>query len=295
MSESMGFKVRMAVNTSNTWDSSATALEFVSHDIKETIEIEEDEGLRGTRTRSVERVALGNIKVAGSIKFQPSPAEFEALLPFLLGAAGSSGTYALSESLPDMYLQIDEIASVYTYLLRATSGKIEGAPGKRIELTLNVVGKTLTIGAAGTFGASIPAIDTTARAYMFYDMGSGVTIAGTSYSVDKFELNVDNKIEPTYMQGQTATDLEPTDRVVKLGLQTRYTSTETGLLAAQRSGTAQSASVGFTNGSNSLTFTFGKLVGVANSVVVPGRKGLRMPLEYHVYGVSTTRELVTTA
>ena len=153
----------------------------------------------------------------------------------------------------------------------------------------------MTTASAGSFPGTVPAIDLSVRPYMFYDMGSGITIAATAYSIDKFELVIDNKIEPTYMQGQTATDLEPSDRVITLGIQTKYNAaTELALFTALRAGTPQSANISFVNNSNTMSFTFGKLVGESQSVVIPGRQHLRLPLNYHCYGVSTTKELVAT-
>lgn len=299
MTESMGYKSTMAINPigggTTIFNSSSIRLEYLSHDIKETIELEQDEGLRGTRTRASERIALGNVKIAGSVTFEPTPVEFQALLPFILGTAGSSGTYAEADTLPDLYMMIDQVVEVNTYLLRVNKASFSGQPGKKIKLKLDVVGKTMTQSAAGSFPASVPPSDLTARPYMFWDSGSGITIAGTSYSFDKFELDIDNKIEPTYMHGQYATDLEPTDRQITLSIQTKYTSTEAVLFTAIRAGTAQSGSIAFTNGTNSLGFTFGKLIGFSESVTVPGRQHLRLPLKYQAYGISTTKELVVTA
>lgn len=299
MTESMGYKSAMAINPigggTTIFNGSSIRLEFLSHDIKETIELEQDDGLRGTRTRAAERMALGNVKIAGSVTFEPTPAELQALMPFILGTAGSSGTYAEAETLPDLYMMIDQVVEVNTYLLRVNKASFSGQPGKKIKLKLDVVGKTMTQAAAGSFPATVPAIDLSARPYMFWDSGSGITIAGTVYSFDKFELDIDNKIEPTYMQGQYATDLEPTDRVITLSIQTKYTSTETVLFTAIRAGTPQSASIAFTNGSNSLGFTFGKLIGTPESVTVSSRQHLRLPLKYQAYGISTTKELVVTA
>jgi hypothetical protein len=215
-------------------------------------------------------------------------------MPFILGTASSSGTYAEADALPDMYLMIDQVNEVNTYLLRVSKATFSGDPGKKLKLKLDVVGKTMTVGAAGTFPGTIPAIDLSIRPFMFWDSGSGITIGGVTYAFDKFELSIDNKIEPTYMQGQTATDLEPTDREVMLSIETRYTSTEAALFTAIRAGTAQSGSLAFTNGTNTLGITFGKLIGSSESVTVPGRQHLRLPLKYQVYGVSTTKELVIT-
>lgn len=283
MSETMGYLAGMSIG--------GTVVEFVSHDIKETREIIQDDGLRGTRTRALERVAQGNIKVAGSITMQPSPVELTAVLKYLL----SSGSgLALTDAMQDVVVVVATPVITNTYTGRFTSGEFTGEPGKKVTLKLNFVGKTLSTGAGGALAAP----DLTQRPYMFYDMGSGITIGGTAYSIDKFHLMFDNKIEPTYMQGQAATDLEPTDRVITLGIQTKYTSVEAGLLVTAQTGpviaSPQAASVAFTNGSDSLTFTFGALVATSETVVVPGRQHLRLPLNYQCYGVGTTKEVVTT-
>jgi hypothetical protein len=269
-------------------------LEALSDSIQESIELVQDEGLRGTRSRDVSRVAQGTIKVAGQVKLQPTPVELEALMPFILGTADSSGTYALNDTLTDMYWMIDRVNEVDTYLLRVNKATFESSPGERLSVTLDLVGKTMTQAVAGSFPNTVPAIDATVRPYMFYDTSSGITIGGTTYSFDKFEFVIDNKITPTYMQGQTATDLEPTDRIITLAIQTKYTSTESALFTAIRAGTAQTGSLSFTNGTNTFSLTFGKLLGTSKSVVIPGRQHIRLPLEYQVYSVGATKELVVT-
>jgi hypothetical protein len=234
MSESAGFKARGAVNpfggATTVFSSSSIQFEMLSHSIKEGTEIVSDEGLRGTRSRDISRVAQGNIKVAGDIVLQPNVLELETFMPFIMGTASSGGTYALADTLADMYVMIDNVTEVNTYLLRINQAKFEcDKDDKKLKLTLSCVGKTMTQGS--TFTSGIPAIDTTTRPYMFYDAGqsTAITIASVAYQIAKFELMIDNGIVPTYMSGQTATDLEPTDRKVMLGLQTKYTSTRSPL------------------------------------------------------------------
>ena len=252
MTESMGYKSTMAMNffggNTTNFNSSSLRLEFLSHDIKESIELEQDEGLRGTRTRNAERVALGNVKVAGSVTLEPTPIELNALLPFILGSAATAGAFTPSETLPDLYLMIDQVNEVNTLLVRVNKATFTGEPGKKLKLKLDLVGKTLFQAAAGSFPAAIPPVD-----------------------------------------------LEPTDRQVTLSIQTRYTSTEAILFAAIRSGMPQSASLAFTNGTSTLGFTFGKLLGTSESVTIPGRQHLRLPLKYQAYGIGTTRELIVNA
>ena len=281
MTESMGYAVGLSIGGTNC--------EFVSIGIKETIPIVEDDGIRGNRSRNMERVALGNISVAGPIVLQPSPAELTAVLPFLL--QNSSG-FSLTDQLQNCTVVVTTATSTYTYVGRFTKGTFSGSPGQKITLTLDFVGKTCVVSAGGAAGTP----DVVQRPYMFYDMGSGLTIASTAYQIDKFELAIDNKIVPTYMSGQTATDLEPTDRVITLSCQSRFVS-EASLLATGIAGpvigTPLTGSIAFTNGSNTLSFTMGALVMVPETVTVPGRQHLRLPLNFHCYKVATTLELVT--
>jgi len=269
----------------------AVPVPFISHNIKETRELVEDEGLRGTRTRASERVAQGNIKVAGSLTLWPNPADLTAVLKFLLNSASA---LTLTDAMQDVTIVSGTPASTQTFVGRFTSGTFTGSPGQKLKLVLNFVGKTCAMSATSAAGTT----DLAQRPYMFYDLGSGITIGGSAYSIDKFALTVDNKIIPTYMQGQTATDLEPTDRVITLGVQTKYTSSEASILTTNQSGPTVgspiAASLAFTNGANSLSFTFGSIIAVPETVEVPGREHLRLPLNYHCYGVSTTKEMVTT-
>ncbi len=284
MTEQMGYASRMTVG--------GNAVEFITHDIKETRELVEDDGIRGVRSRVLERVALGNIKVGGSITFEPTPAEMAILLPLVVSS--STSATVLTDAMADVTVVIDTVTKLYTYIGRFTAMHLTGEPGKKIKLKLDFVGKTLVVASGGSL-AGIP--DITVRPYMMADMGSGITIGGTVYSVDKFEMTLDNHIEPTFMQGQTATDLEPTDRTVSLGIQTRYNTAEDALLVLAQTGpviaSPLTASVAFTNGVKSMTFTFGALVAKSETVTHPGKKGkLRLPLNYNCYKVGTTLETV---
>ena len=109
----MGYLAALAMQpyanlaATTTFSSSSARLEFVDHDIREEIDVIGDDGLRGTRTRAVERLALGNVKIAGSVTLEPTPAELELLMPFILGTSSSGGTYAVADTLPNLYLLAD--------------------------------------------------------------------------------------------------------------------------------------------------------------------------------------------
>jgi len=288
MTDINGWEARMTIN--------GNVVEFISSSITEVSEIIQDDGLRGTRTRQMERVALGQTKVGGDIVFSPTQVELGYILPYALNS--SSANYTLTDQMADVTIVLDLGARAnigYTYVGRFSMVKYEGGPGEKMKLTVSFVGKTLAIGSGGTIST---AADVTQREYMFSDSGSGITIGGTQYSFDKFEFTCDNKINPTFLQGRTATDLESSDRVITLACQTKYTPTESGLLVIERAGpiigSPLTASIAFTNGTNTLSFTFAALVATPRSAAIPGRDHVRLPLEFYCFGVGANKEMILT-
>lgn len=283
MAEADGFLSRMSIG--------GVVVAFVSHDIKEARPLVDDDGLTGTRTRGVERVVQGNFAVAGSIVMQPTEVEWAAILPFVMG----NSALLLTDAMTDVTVVVDTKTKSYSYLGRFNTCKITGEKGKKLWVTLGFIGYTCTPGAGGVITT---AVDKTTGPLMFYGAGSGITIVSTTYVIDKFELDIDNHIIPTYMSGQSATDLEPQDRTITLGIQTKFNAAELALsalaIAGPVFGTPMTSTIAFTNGTNTLSLAFAAVVPVSETVVVPGRAPLRLPLNFSCYGASTTKELVTT-
>lgn len=290
--ETKGFLANMAINSAADFSSGALFMRYISNNVKETIPIEQNDSNRGTRSRYAIDIAQGNIQVGGQVVFEPNPVEIGQILTYF-GFSNSSGTYTLTEGLTDLYTMWDYQAKLTNFLLRPNVIAFEGEPGKKLKMTVDMVGKTLTIPGSGSF-PSITA-DSTSRPFMYYDAASAFTYNSVAYQTDKFALVIDNKIEPTYMDQQTATDLEPMDREIKLTLQTKYTSSEVAILTDARAGTARAATQVFTNGGVSITFAEGSIVATSESPTIPGRGKIRMPLTYNCYAIASgARELVIT-
>ena len=115
MAESMGWAAKMAVDSALPFDASSIPLEFISESFVENEERVDSEGIRGTRSRHGERVHAGLRRVGGSIVLNPSPGELDTLLPYILGAAESTDSFAVADTLPDFQLMIDRVAKVFTY------------------------------------------------------------------------------------------------------------------------------------------------------------------------------------
>ena len=264
--------------------------EFVDNSIKGTDElILDEEGVRGTRSMIIERATQGQQRVSGDIKMNPTPLELSGLWPFI--AQGSTGD-TLTDAMQDVTVIKDTQTTSESYSGRFSKFKFEGSPGKKMDLTLSFLGYSYTMGSGGVVSGTP---DITNSPYMMSQTGSGVTIGGTAYLFDKVSLEVDNKIEPTFMQGRTATDLMPTGREVTLTCSLKYTSIETGLLATAQAGpvlgTPVAGSIAWTNGTNSATFTFAAMIATPETVEIVAKK-LRLPLTFKCLRVGSSLEVV---
>lgn len=283
MTEAMEYKALTTV--------SGTYYEFVTNGITGGFELlDDDMGIRGTRSRVLERATQGLFRGGGNLKLNPTPLELSGLWPSMVASSGNT----LTDAMADVTVVVDLITKKNTYVGRFNKFTLSGRPGKKLELDVSYIAKSLTEGATSLSG--IP--DITVRPYMMQDAGSGITIGGVTYSFDEFEFTIDNHIEPTYMQGQTPTDLEPRDREVHLKIRTKYNTAEAALqtlaLTGPVLGSPVTGTLAFTNGSNSVSLAFGALVAVPKAVTVPSKGPLRWDGEFRAYKVGTTLEVVPT-
>jgi hypothetical protein len=264
----------------------------------------DDEGLRGQRSLQLERTTLGLVKVSGQIKLQPTPVELAYLLPLAMGTSNTSSsssssstayTDSLTDAMADVTLVMDLQTKANTFVGRFNKLTLGASPGKKLDVTVDFVGYGASYATMVGSGGTIAGVgDITNRPYMCSDSGSGLTIGGTTYSFDQFELEIDNKIDPTYMQGLYATDLAATGREVNLSARFKYTTTEQGLLGTAFGGpviaSPVAASIAFTNGSNSCTIALPAVIAEPKTVGATEKK-IRLPLRYRCLKTGTTPEL----
>src|SRR5262245_36756514 len=113
---SMGHQSRLSLAVAGTAIGSYTeSIEFVGESLQKRFTILETAGLRGTRSRPVERTRDGTYAVGGSIRFHVTPALLDLLLPRILGAPESSDLFALTESLPEFDVLVDRVARRFVY------------------------------------------------------------------------------------------------------------------------------------------------------------------------------------
>lgn len=281
----MGFASQLALDTASPV---AHGYEFESCSITLSGSIVDSSGIRGTRSRFSERTRAGNQQVGGTIELYPSAEDLANLLPLVLGGTASSGTYPLGEALTPFTVVHDKVAKVLTYagcvVNRAT---FSGSEGQAVKLSLDVIGKTETIGAAGTF----PSVSFNADPpYMFTD--SLLTMQAAARSVKQWTLTIDNMVEALFYNSQTATLLLAKDRAVTLDCTNPFTASDTDLYNQALAGAA--ATLALANGDKTLTFSFATLQVPPQGPTVGGRQEIPLELSAVARKVGSAAELVVT-
>ena len=272
-------------------DTNSTFIDLVSETLTAEHSLVESEGIRGTRSRTKERVRRGLVTVSGDTVHHPSPTELDALLPVILGGTETTDTFPLAETLPEYDIMVDKVARVFDFEdLKCDRAVFSSSPGQPLELTMSHIGKTIAETNAGTFPALTPDTDTM---YVFTD--AVFTYNSTTYEINDMELTIDNLVEARYGSGSvTATSIDATDRRVTLTVTAPWTSSETALYDISSVAGADGSLV-LTNGNQSLSFAFANMkLAPATTPVVGGRGEITQGLTFNIYKSGTTNELIVT-
>lgn len=289
MTASVGALAKMGVGATNPV---TQAIEFLSEGVQKRGQILETAGIRGTRSHPKERTREGTFTVDGQVSMNPCPDELDWWLPRILGGSESTDDFPLAETIPEFYLTVDRIAKVFTYTgCKVSRATFRGREGQLLELAVDLMGKTETVGNAGTF----PALTlTTAPPYVFHDCV--MTIEGSEYQIFDWELVIDNRLNGNrFTNSQSRTDIPAMDREVTVNVTVPFTSTEAALHDKATHLTGVAATCVFTNGGRSLTFTTPALQKAAESPTVPGRdQEIRLRLGFTARASGATAELTIT-
>ncbi|MFG0240456.1 MAG: phage tail tube protein [Gimesia chilikensis] len=183
---------------------------------------------------------------------------------------------------------VDRDTEVFQYEgCKINKATISGAEGQALKHALDILGKTMTDG--GT--APAVAMDTDTH-YAFHQ---GVfTYNSSTFKIKSVSVVIDNVIEALFENSVTATDVEATDRLVTLSADLQYNSDADTLRQAINNGEKVAGSLVFTNGNQSLTFTFPALIASDEDPVVGGRGKIRYPLNLQALQSGTSKEIVVT-
>lgn len=288
---SQGYATQLAIDAAGTAIASFTnRFEFEQINLVEETQLIQDEGIRGSRSQSKERVVQGLKTCKGPITLSPSPSELDLLLPWILGAAESSDTFALAETVPPraVLVDYDVIRGLFdnVYVNRAT---FRSSPGQTLKLELDLMGKTKTTSATAFPSISIDTDD------VYVHHQNVTTLESSARENSTIEITIDNLLSEVFNNSQTPTDIDAQDRIITVSTDVPFKSANTDLFTTPSGSAAGAAgSVVFTNGGKSLTFTFPNLKAIARSPVIAGKSENRLPLNYQAYKSGSTDELVAT-
>lgn len=282
---SMGWDTLVGISTNNPTDA---AFEFKSFGLAGQGSHHDPSGMRGYRGHQSERVRESNFDVRGPGSLEPSPEELALLFPWILGANASGTSYALADTLQSRYVQVDRVAKVHTYAgVYINSATFRGVENQPLELSLDMIGQTETEGNAGSFPAITPLLT---PPFMYADCV--LTLASSARKVKQFTLTINNALETQFYNSQTATRINPTDRMISLQCDVPYDTDNTALAESAVAGAA--ATLVFTFGAYSLTFSFATMQFPKIKPAINGRGEQMLSLSGMARRVSTTPELAVT-
>ena len=278
-----------------TYDSSSEIYDFNGETLQKHGTIMHAYTIRGTRSEAKERSRQGPYFVQGVISMPVDVAAMDNWLPRILGTNESTDSFALAETLQsfgalmDLGGQTHEFKDCYVGRAVFTGEAYNGNDAPRpLNVELTIMGKSE---ATATSFPSISLSTASNTAPLMFEDGV-ITLSGSARDVLKFSLVVDNMLRVRWTNSLTPTCIYPTGRRVSLACITPYTSGETGLYDQSYAGAA--ASLAFTNGNTSLTFSMPALQIPSRTPVATGRGEVVLQLAGTARKSGSTAELTVT-
>lgn len=245
-------------------------------------------GVRGTRSHSVERLRAGLRRIGGGIELQPSAVEWAYFLQWILGG-GNATVPALADTLPSRYVVFDRITKVFTYSgCKVDRATIRATQGNLVSLSLDIVGMNETVGNSGSFPANLT-LDTTTTPFYFGDLA--ITVGGTTLTPKDFTLTINNAIDRNrFFNSQELVSVETWDRSITFSTMLPYGDFSAIYGSGSPPGAVMNAT--FTNGNVSLAFNAPALVFMRDSPNIDGRTEIMLPVSGRLYKSGSTAELL---
>ena len=241
----------------------------------------EREGMRGVRSHDVDDVRLGTTAVSGQIVMSPTDTELDTIEPYIIGAGGT-----VDATLSGVTIVVDKGQRVRTYTgCKVNRATYRGSSGGLLEVILDIEGLT------GSTVGSAPGEPATLTPFVFSD--TTLTLAGSAREVEGFEMVIDNAlVTDRYQNSTTRTDLPEQDRIVTLQTTHAYSSNTSGLQGQALAGAT--GTLALNDGTNSRTYTFGKLQVEEQPIPVQGKGPIPLVINMTARKDGATKEIAVT-
>lgn len=281
-----------------TWASGATGFPFFRESLKKKGSIVHPDVIIGSREEVSERARKGPNFYGGWVVLALTPGHMATVFPWLLGADASGTTFALSDSLQTFGVLVDKVTGVHEFYNGAINRAIihgsQSGPGGRpnwITVALQMLFRSYN-GPSTADSYPTLTLDVTGGYVPMVMEDASFTLGGSSREVKEFTLDINNYIQPRYVNSLDPTALCPRHRTVKLAVRGPYDSGNSDLYDQALAGSAGTLAV--TNGTVSFSFAFATLQVPAETPEVPGKVELDLVLNHDARKASTTSALVCT-
>jgi Phage tail tube protein len=292
MTAAAGTLAQLGIDSANP---TTIAFDFVSESMSDNENFIDASGVRGTRSRFIDRVRADLQHVGGQIVMQPNSYELSKLLPWWFGGTPSGSgtvTYPLADTLPARFIQVDRILKVMTYAgCVPDTITLRASQGEPMSATMDIIGQTETLGNAGSF--PVTHINTANGPFILSDLV--ITLGGTTITPKSVELVIRNGIDRERFFNSVTYTGTPLclDRNISFRTLLPYGDFSTLYNSGAPSGVI--VVMTFTYGAAVLVITMNNVAFPRRTPVVPGRQEIMLPIEGTAYGSSTGSPAVQVA
>lgn len=255
------------------------------------------EVITGTREEISERARLSPYFYGGWITLPLSPGHAAVLFPWILGADASGTAYDLDNALQSLGVLVDKVTGTHEfYNGRINRAIIEGRGGVSggpnwITCSLQMIFMDYKDPASAESYPSLTIGNTAGFAPMVFEDTdvsgtSQLVMGGSARECKSFRFDLNNHIEPRYVNALEPTALCPTKRTITLTTTHPYDSGTSSLYNAAVAGAAGTLTI--VNGNTSILFTFGKLHSDILTPVVGGKGEIDLQITSYARRVDNT-------
>jgi len=286
------------------FSSGATGFPFFRESLQKRQRIGHPDLIIGSREEISERARFGPIFYGGWVVFPLSAGFADFFFPWILGSDESTNTFALAETLQTFGMLVDKVTGVHEFynghvnraIITGRQNGPEGSPNWLTCAVQCIFRSYLAPGSSEAYPSVTLGVTGDLAPLVFEDSDSGGTsqlvLGGAAREYKSFVLDINNHIEPRYVNALEPTALCPTRRTINLTTTHPYDSGTSALYNAAVAGAA--GTLTFSNSSTSILFTFATLQADILTPVVSGKREIDLELKMSARRLSSIGSLVVT-
>ncbi len=243
------------------------------------------DNMRGQRSPVGDYTQKGIYNPGGPVVMHPTPEDLDFLLPYILGATeAATDSFAVAENLPELVATVDKVLKVRTFRKgKVAQATFRSRKGEVLTLELQLEFQIADDPTnAGTF-PDIASTLTTKLPYVHHQ--STLTFDSGNIEIDNIVLVINNNLETDHHNNsQSRTSLPEGVRQVTLSFDTEMEATNfTAKLQDIAPAGVSGSTLVYTDGTDTLTFTLGRLQKPETPVNVQGKGSIRPQISMEAF------------